>query len=98
MRLFLFRCQCGWEKADHEFDNEDNKLKPWTPNDVKLDKTNAYGEIEFHDAKKSTEAEVTMKLRWILSQRALLSMFSKIGKAKQEILELFRGASSIFFI
>ena len=98
MWLFLFRCQCGWEKTDHEFDNEDNKLKPWTPNDVKLNKTNAWGKIEFHGAKKSTEAEVTMKLRWILSQWALLSMFSKIGKAKQEILELFRCAGSIFFI
>ena len=93
--LLLFRCQCGWEKTDHEFGSEDNK--PWTPNDVKLEKTNVYGEITFCGVGKTTKAKVTMNLRGILSQKALLSMYSKIGKDKQEVPELFPCAGSFFF-
>ena len=58
MILHLFRCQCGWEETDHE--KEDNEDKPWKLDDVILDKTNAYGEISFQGAGKSTRAKVTM--------------------------------------
>ena len=78
MRLLLFRCQCGWEKTDHEFDNEDNILKSWTPNDVKLDQTNAFGKIEFDGAGKRTKAEVTMKLKGILFQEHCYRCFLKL--------------------
>ena len=95
--LLLFRCQCGWEKTDHELGSEDNKQKPWTPNDVTLAETNAYAEITFCGVGKTTKAKVTMNLRGILSQKALLSMYSKIGTDKQENPELFPCAGSFFF-
>ena len=62
MLRFLFRCQCGWKKTDHEYFEKDNKQESWKPNDVILDKTNAYDKIEFQGAGKSTRAEVIIKL------------------------------------
>ena len=62
MLRFLFRCQCGWEETDHEHFEKENKHEPWKPNDVILDKTNAYGKIEFLGAGKSTRAEVIINL------------------------------------
>ena len=63
MLHFFHRCQCGWEKADHEnTDKTSNNTKhePWKTSDVKLCKTNAYGEVEFHGAGKSRTAKVTL--------------------------------------
>ena len=95
MLLFLFRCQCGREKADHECNSEVKKDKPWTPSDVKLDDTNAQGETKLHDISAIKNILVTIKLIEILSLRAMVSMFSKTGTEKQENLVLFRCAGII---
>lgn len=95
MLLFLFRCQCGREKADHECNSEVKKDKPWTPSDVKLDDTNAQGETKLHDISAIKNILVTIKLIEILSLRAMVSMFSKTGKEKQENLVQFRCAGII---
>ena len=69
MLHLLFRCQCGWEEADHEPIKTDMTGKLWEPNDVKLEDTNAYGEIEFRGAGKCTRAKVTLEI--ILMSKAI---------------------------
>ena len=60
--ILLFRCQCGWEEADHDHIHRNVTSKIWDPDDVTLKDTNAHGEIEFRGAGKVTRAKVTIKL------------------------------------
>ena len=54
----IYRCKCGWEKRDHRNADTDVERVEWKPDDVKLEPTNAYGDIEFHGAGKTKRAKV----------------------------------------
>ena len=62
----IYRCKCGWEKRDHWNVDTDVEHVEWTPDDVKLEPTNAYGDIEFHGAGKTKRAKVTKNFNWII--------------------------------
>lgn len=98
MLKLLFRCQCGWEKTDHEYIDEYNTHDPWKPEDVILDKTNAYGEIEFHGAGKLTRAKVPIILSLSLLSREMFSLFSIFFNFEREFRDLLICAGPIFSI
>ena len=62
----IYRCKCGWEKRDHWNVDTDVDHVEWTPDDVKLEPTNAYGDIEFHGAGKTKRARVTKNFNGIM--------------------------------
>ena len=62
----IYRCKCGWEKRDHWNVDTDVEHVEWTPDDVKLEPTNAYGDIEFHGAGKTKRAKVTKNFNGIM--------------------------------
>ena len=62
----IYRCKCGQEKRDHRNADTEVERVEWKPDDVKLEPTNAYGDIEFHGAGKTKRTKLLTNFYWIV--------------------------------